>query len=360
MKMNVIEWMLSLCLSMGIMCQAQENPFVFSPNQYDIQNKRIVDWDENYRTSSVSTPEELPDFLVPVKELYYKEVEKYCARNGDALSGCAEELIEKTFELQARYYYLQLKFGELCYGPDDSEALQQYKVAIERNAVRLSLQILNECVWCGDDDELRDEPSDLQKRIAAMPAYENWGPVDIFRDYAQAKMDVSVNMVQLYTYANIADNLRSSRLFELVNIAADVNYYACDNTLAGNRWPDQEVGNRAASLIIQQFDACRAIMFHAVEYGLFVPKALSFTVGNRHEPNLLYFYEHQEDFLLRILNYRNVNPAAEPAQPAQSAPVAAPSVEKDQIELWVNPVCSVFTLLLGLLLGWYLKGRQLR
>ncbi|MBQ8899796.1 MAG: hypothetical protein IJY72_02460, partial [Akkermansia sp.] len=95
--------------SVGSLLSAQETEDVFDPNQYDIHQIRIKSWDEDYRAVEIKTPEELPEFLKPIRYMYLAEavalLEEETDYDGEFRQNYKEE-IEKHFRLLARYHYL--------------------------------------------------------------------------------------------------------------------------------------------------------------------------------------------------------------------------------------------------------------
>lgn len=381
--MRVLSYFLFGLGSFGFLISAQEEEMVFKPNEYDIQQKRINSWDEEYRAVEIKTPETLPEFLKPIRKMYLAEAAAYMEAakeyDGEFRYNYTEE-IDKHFRLLARYHYLQLEYGEYCLGSQKPAEMEQYRREIQEDITRLALQMLKGCQWsfacCVTHSDIENHAA--TKQLAALPERPDFGEDSLLRDYLAYMLQERVRCnVDIRTYADLGDKMRASRLFGLVNALADLHYYACNNTLAYELWNEQAEGKKAAAILIQQFDALRHIMFNAMERHLYVPDSY-FSGGSMYSPNVEIFYAHQEGFLYRAFNfaahrkesadtaqtgYMNAEsqgsalPAEEtPAEPADTpAPEHAEATvtEGNSPFFWLvaAPVWAVLFLLLGVFLG---------
>lgn len=385
-------FLLAVC-SVGCLLSAQETEVVFDPNQYDIHQIRITSWDEDYRAVEIKTPEELPEFLKPIRDMYLAEavafLEEETDYDGEFRQNYKEE-IDKHFRLLARYHYLQLEYGEYCFGTQKPAELEQYRREIQEDTTRLALQMLKGCVWSSacvwTHSDIENHPVD--KQLAALPERPNFGEVALLNDYLSYMLEERARYnSDIRMYGGAMDDIRAARMFMLVDELADLHYYTCDNTLAFERWSEQDLGKKAASILIQQFDALRHLMCNAIEWRFYVPDGMIFYVGSMYSPNVELFYAHQEAFLYRAFNFaahrkapadsaktEDVKPepqtpaepvVATPAEPVVEKPVIpaespAPTTEGNSTLLWLiaAPVWAVVFLLLGVFLGCRMKCRQ--
>ena len=382
-------FLLAVC-SVGSLLSAQETEDVFDPNQYDIHQIRITSWDEDYRAVEIKTPEVLPEFLKPIRDMYLAEAVAFLKGetdyDGEFRQNYKEE-IDKHFRLLARYHYLQMEYGEYCFGTQKPAELEQYRREIQEDTTRLALQMLKGCVWSSacvwTHSDIENHP--VNKQLAVLPERPNFGEVALLNDYLNYMLEERARYnSDIRTYGGAMDDIRAARMFMLVDELADLHYYTCDNTLAFERWSEQELGKKAASILIQQFDALRHLMCNAIEWRFYVPDGMIFYVGSMYSPNVELFYAHQETFLYRAFNFAAhrkapadsaktevvnaepqapAEPAAEtPAPPAEapapaSAEAPADATAGSSTLLWLvaAPVWAVIFLLLGVFLGRRMK-----
>lgn len=385
-------FLLTVC-SLGFLLSAQETETGFDPNQYDIHQKRINSWDEDYRAEEIKTPEALPEFLKPIRDMYLAEavafLEEETDYDGEFRQNYKEE-IDKHFRLLARYHYLQLEYGEYCFGTQKPAELEQYRREIQEDTTRLALQMLKGCVWSSacvwTHSDIENHP--VNKQLAALPERPNFGEVALLSDYLNYMLAERAHCnSDIRMYGGAMDDIRAARMFMLVDELADLNFYTSDNTLAFERWSEQALGKKAASILIQQFDALRHLMCNAIEWRFYVPDGMIFYVGSMYSPNVEIFYAHQEAFLYRAFNFAAhrkdatdsaktevvnaepqapAEPAAEtPAPPAEapapaSAEAPADATAGSSTLLWLvaAPVWAVIFLLLGVFLGRRMKCRE--
>lgn len=314
---------LALCAALMVVNAAQGEDSTYSPIRYDIQQRRVCLWDEDYRQRRIETPAEIPAFLIPVRESFYKKLEEFCARHEEYAEPLKNEvldtsLIEEAVKVLARYYYLQVQLGEYCYGAENAVALEKYRAAVEQDILRLSLELLRSCYWCSantPDYSESETPDDLYKQLSALPVYADYGYQSVLEEYLQslnpptdAPLD-DMQVLELNTLYSLRDDMRCSRLYDLANTAAVLHFIMERNTLTGGCWDSQGQGKVAATHIVQQFDTWREIMHLAHERGLCLPRCLTSWAGIAYMPEVGFFLANQEAVLRRVLNdYSQVAP----------------------------------------------------
>lgn len=301
------------------LCSAEiiEEPFV--PKENDLQAQRVQFWETELRSADIRTPQQMPDFLKPIKEMYRKDAEAFIAEHPD-YSGefrCdAEELIDRHFCLLARYYYLQLYYGEYCYGIKNQKALAGnqkkswalYKQAVQQDVTRLALQMLKECVWSAscvwtaDHETIDQHPARVM--LKSLPPAQDFGPVRLMDDRLQHMLDTQAETTaDMHTYGSLMDSLRSSRIYDIADVLVQLHLYSYDNTLNNSRWSSEKEARYAAVLLIAQFDAWRALMHNALDNSLYIPPGLSVFIGTSYSATVDFFYSNQEAFLRRAYNF---------------------------------------------------------
>lgn len=379
---RVLSFFLLLVGLFGLLAAAQDVEAAFDPNECDMDNQRMEMWDETYRKLDFLTSMELPDFLVEIKTMYLAEAEAFLERETEyegSFRSVYKAVIEQHFNLLARYYYLQLQYGELCFGSRAPEERAEYCRERRQATTRLALQMLAECIWssaCGwTNTDTGNHP--VAQKLAAMPVQPHFGEPTLLKDYlSHMQKHHAICNVDRKTYARALVDMRFSRLRSLIDVLATIHYNTRQNMLGSTRWDDEKSGALAAALVVCQFDALCHLMHHAMEGGLYMTDGMSFYIGTSHTDNRGIFHENQEAFLRRAFNVeasQNAEtpaaaPAAEsaptPATEAAEAPVAAsaPAAEGGTPLFWLilAPVGGVLCLLLGLFLGVRLQTRIIR
>ena len=350
----------------------------FNADSFDIQHNRIERWNEIYRKSPIETPQELPKFLLPIRERYHKEAQAFILENQEMSSefvAIKDELIEHNFLLLSRYYHLQIQYARHCLDTSKSpHALHEYEKSIEKSVTRLALQILKECIWCSDSrfncisSDISNDA--LQQEINALGGEPVFAPKPMLRDYVEEYVgEQEFESTNIIFYTEEAANLqRSSRLCDAADTLANLHHFAGFCPLAGDGHCTQEDATRAAALVIQQFDTWRELVHHGINNRLFVPIGLSFYVGARYLPELSFFYDNQESFLSSALRLQQFEAHKEaphqpsktiepPQQIAAENPTSKQDFSIERMLLLTTPIWVILALLLGIYVGRRIHAR---
>ncbi len=376
MRKHLHKFLLMGVAAFGTQNAVADDTDAFNAHEADLQHMRIAAWDEEYRNQVLTTPQELPAFMAPIKEAYLAEAAAFIEREPESTDEFKHEypeLIDALFQLLTRYYYLQIQYGELCYGAEHAAALAEYRKGVENDITRLAWQMLKECVWCdaciwtgGADDS-----HPVNQAIAATVVSPDFGETLLLDNMlATLLQEKAQNNADLRSYGALMPALRASRLCDIAAVLADLNYYTEDNLLTAAKWGTVETGAKAAALVVQQFDTWRQLMLQAGEGRLFMPYGLAFYAGTMHSFNKDIFYSNQEAFLRRALHwdtYQQSPAASVPAEPqkkdevasaTESAVAATPQPQCGHEAEAVNrlllisvPAWAVLSLLLGLYMG---------
>ncbi len=352
----------------------------FNADQFDIQHNRIERWNEVYRTPQIETPQELPEFLRPIRERYHKEAQAFIDENLEMsreFVAIKDELIEHNFRLLSRYYHIQIQYVKLCIDTSKSpHTLIEYEKSIEKNVTRLALQILKECIWCSDSrwncisSDITNDA--LQQEINALGESHIFETKPMLHDYVEeylGKQGLS-NTHMLYYTSEAANLLRSSRLCDVADTFASLHHFAGYCPLAGGGHSSKENATSAASLIIQQFDTWRELIHNGICNRLFVPNGLSYYVGASYTEDLTFFYDNQEAFLstaLRLTQFETANKEANqqptiiehPQQIVHESATHAPKreINFERILLLTTPIWVILALLMGIYVGRFIHAR---
>ena len=376
-------------VTLPVLCPAQDTPeeseemideLAPEPGLRNIMEEREKRWNESFRTPIIETPDELPADLAGIKARFEREIKRFIDEKSryyyleDTLKGVTQE----TLKLLGRYYSLQIRYAEVCYGvapgtplEEQPEAMQEFRKKQLQDTEYLAYSLLIQCVWCrlrNLDDYAAGEQDDdtLYTQIENMPHRPHLEQTPELTAYLDNLLRTRFHaQSDMHILASEAEYLRDYRLYDIVNLVANQHFYVEHNTLTGEKWEShtdeqgysQNDGELAARLIVQQFDAWGRLLRYAAMQFISPPGFEDF-YGTAHHVSTDPFYANQEAFLRAALNYnpedfKKETPESETTTATQETPTPANETNSltNSLLLLTTPVWAALTLLLGIIIG---------
>lgn len=377
------------CVAMPVLCPAQESAeegedvtdyLRPEPGLRNILEDREQRWNKSFRTPLIEPPDVIPADLAGIQARFEREIKRFIAEKPEYyfLEETLKKVTQETLKLLGRYYSLQLRYAEVCYGvaPEtplekQPEAMQEFRKKQLQDTEYLAYRILIQCVWCrlrNLDDYAAGEQDDdaLYTQIENMPHRPHLEQTPELAAYLENLLKTRfTSQSDMHILASEAEYLRDYRLYDLVNMVANQHFYVEHNTLTGKKWAEHELeegyskedDELAARLIVQQFDAWGRLVQYAAIHFITPPGTEDF-YGSAHHTTMDPFYANQEAFLRAALNYnpedfKKEPPENETTTATQETPTPANETNSlaNSLLLLTTPVWAALTLLLGIIIG---------